>query len=397
MKVIRVSEGDLQLIVQDAGTITLYTGNQQGQVIVSGDLLVQGNTTTVQSETMTVKDNIIVLNKDETGAGVTLGTAGIQIDRGPSTPDAQILWDESATHYSPSTALTTPGTWVFRRDNATLTGIRTNSIDTNGGVLALINTGSAGYVTVTGTANYERNILTYTDTITYNPTFGVTVTDDDRIPNAKAMNDFILGSLTTYLPESFGAGNTLGTGFDTVRFTGTATFSGTTMTINTVTTGTVKVGLIVTGIGVAPGTTITAFITGTGGAGTYTVSSSHVLGPISVSIGDAVSKLTFSVDGTLEATIDANGLTVNNLNFDTNTISSTSSAMTLAPFNNTLNVDAYVTLLDQVSDPSATALTNKLYHKNVIGAGDSGLYFVNSTRGDELVSKRRAILFGMIF
>jgi hypothetical protein len=397
MKVIRVSEGDLQLIVQDAGTITLFTGSQQGQVVVSGDLLVQGNTTTVESETMTVKDNIIVVNKGETGAGVTLGTSGIQVDRGPSTPDAQILWDESATHYSPTTALTTLGTWVFRRDNSTLTGIRTNSIDTNGGVLALISTGSAGYVTVTGTANYERNILTYTDTATYNPLFGVTVTDDDRIPNAKAMSDYIAGSFATYLPESFGAGDTLATGFDTVRFTGTATFSGTTMTINTVTTGSVKVGLIITGAGITPGTTITAFLSGAGGLGQYTVSNSHILGPIAVTIGDSVSKLEFRVDNTLEATIDATGATVNNIKISNNTISSTSSSMTLDPFNNTLNVDAYVTLLDQVSDPTATALTNKFYHKNVIGAGDSGLYFVNSSRSDELVSKRRAILFGMIF
>lgn len=397
MKVIRVSNGDLQLIVQDAGTITLYTGPQQGQVVVSGDLLVQGNTTTVQSETMTVRDNIIVLNKDETGAGVTLGTAGIQVDRGPSTPDAQILWDESATHYSPTTALTTPGTWVFRRDNATLTGIRTNSIDTNGGVLALISTGSAGYVTVTGTANYERNILTYTDTVTYNPLFGVSILDDDRIPNAKAMGDYITGSLSTYVPESFGAGNTLGTGFDTVRFTGTATFSGTTMTVTNVTTGSLKVGLILTGTGITPGTTITAFLSGTGGLGQYTVSNTHSLGSTAITAGDAVSKLEFRVDNILKATIDSSGTTIDNLKVSTNTLSSTSASITLSPFDSTLNVDAYVTLLDQVSDPSATALTNKLYHKNVIGAGDTGLYFRNSTRGDELVSKRRAILFGMIF
>ncbi len=397
MKVIRVSDGDLQLIVQDAGTITLYTGNQSGQVVVSGDLLVQGNTTTVESETMTVKDNIVVVNKGETGAGVTLGTAGLQVDRGPSTPDAQILWDESATHYSPTTALTTAGTWVFRRDNTTLTGIRTNSIDTNGGVLALINTGSSGYVTVTGTANYERNILNYVDTVYYNPLAGVSILDDDRIPNAKAMGDYISGSLATYIPESFGAGDTLGTGFDTTRFTGTATFSGTTMTVTSVTTGSLKVGLILTGALITPGTTITGILTGFGGVGQYVVSNSHSLGATAISAGDATSKLEFRVDNTLKVTIDSTGTKIDNIKINTNTITSTSSSITVEPFDNNLNIDAYVTLLDQVSDPSSTALTNKLYHKNVIGAGDTGLYFKNSTRGDELVSKRRAILFGMIF
>jgi len=81
-KVVRVQDGDYKIVTQLNGTITLDTGNQIGQVIVTGDLLVQGNTTTVESETMTVKDNIIYLNYGETGAGVSLGTAGISIERG---------------------------------------------------------------------------------------------------------------------------------------------------------------------------------------------------------------------------------------------------------------------------------------------------------------------------
>lgn len=45
-----------------------------------------------------------------------------------------------------------------------------------------------------------------------------------------------------------------------------------TLTITAVTSGTVYVGMPVTGADIAPGTTITAFGTGTGGAGTYTMS-----------------------------------------------------------------------------------------------------------------------------
>jgi hypothetical protein len=399
MKIVSVSENDYKIRVRDGGAITLFTGNQTGTVIVSGDLLVQGNTTTVESETMTVKDNIIVLNSGETGAGVTLGSSGILIDRGPSTPDAELVWDENETHADTLSGSTVFGTWVFRRDNGTLAGIQTNSIDTNQGVLRLISSGSAGYVTVKGTANYERNVLAYVDNITYNPAAGVTLNpaDDDIIPNAKAMSDFVSGSLASFVAERFGAGDTVGEGFDTLRFTGVATFSGFTMTITSVTTGSVKVGQLITGAGITPGTVISAFGSGTGLLGTYTVSNSHSIIGLAISVGDAVSKLTFKVDNVLEATIDTNGLTVGNLNTNINTISSTTNEIILDPFNLNVQVEGHVSLVNQVSDPAAVGSLNKLYSKSALGAGDTGVYFANTSESGELVSKKRAIVFGMIF
>jgi hypothetical protein len=399
MKIVSVSDNDYKVRVRDGGTITLFTGNQSGTVIVSGDLLVQGDTTTVESETMVVKDNIIVLNSGETGAGVTLGSAGILIDRGPSTSDAELVWDENETHADALSGSTVFGTWVFRRDNGTLAGIQTNSIDTNQGVLRLISSGSAGYVTVKGTANYERNVLSYVDNVTFNPTFGVTLnpTDDDILPNAKAMSDFVIGSLTSFVAERFGAGDTVGEGFDTLRFSGVATFSGFTMTINSVVSGSVKVGQVVTGAGITPGTTITAFGAGTGLEGTYILDNSHSLGPIAITVGDAVSELTFKVDNVLEATIDSSGLTVGNINVDVNTISSTANEIILDPFNLNVQVEGHVSLVDQVSDPTAAGSMNKIYSKSSLGAGDTGVYFTNTSESGELVSKKRAILFGMIF
>lgn len=52
----------------------------------------------------------------------------------------------------------------------------------------------------------------------------------------------------------------------------TASISGTTITVATKTAGNLLVGQMVTGAGVTPGTSITSFLTGTGGTGTYTVS-----------------------------------------------------------------------------------------------------------------------------
>ena len=51
-------------------------------LVVTGDLTVNGDTVTVNSTTVTTKDNTIVLNDGETGAGVTKGSAGLEVDRG---------------------------------------------------------------------------------------------------------------------------------------------------------------------------------------------------------------------------------------------------------------------------------------------------------------------------
>jgi len=75
------------------GGITL-TPNASGEVLIEGDLTVQGTTTTVDSDDLVVKDNVITLNDGETGAGVTKGTAGITVDRGTEL-NYNIVFDES--------------------------------------------------------------------------------------------------------------------------------------------------------------------------------------------------------------------------------------------------------------------------------------------------------------
>ena len=57
----------------------------------------------------------------------------------------------------------------------------------------------------------------------------------------------------------------------------TASISLTTMTVSSVTSGTISVGMMISGYGVTPGTTITALGTGSGGTGTYTVSASQTV------------------------------------------------------------------------------------------------------------------------
>lgn len=53
-------------------------------IIIDGNLTVTGSTTSVETVNSNITDNIIVLNNGESGAGVTAGSAGIEIDRGSS-------------------------------------------------------------------------------------------------------------------------------------------------------------------------------------------------------------------------------------------------------------------------------------------------------------------------
>ena len=67
-----------------------------GNVTVSGNLTVNGTTTTVNSNTVSVGDNIIVLNSDETGTPSQ--NAGIEVERGTST-NVSLLFDEGTDRW----------------------------------------------------------------------------------------------------------------------------------------------------------------------------------------------------------------------------------------------------------------------------------------------------------
>lgn len=53
-----------------------------GDASIAGNLYVEGNTVLLNTEVISFEDNIIVINNQETGDGVTLNQAGLEIDRG---------------------------------------------------------------------------------------------------------------------------------------------------------------------------------------------------------------------------------------------------------------------------------------------------------------------------
>lgn len=64
-----------------------------GDTTIQGNLYVEGNTSLLDTNVMEFKDNIILVNNQETSAGVTLYQAGLEIDRG-SLETFRIIYNE---------------------------------------------------------------------------------------------------------------------------------------------------------------------------------------------------------------------------------------------------------------------------------------------------------------
>ena len=171
-----VTDGDYTIKVNDGGSVFIDTGNQIGQLYLTGNLVVNGSTTTVTSAELNIDDNIIVVNNGEAGVGVTLGKAGIRVDRG-SLPDTQMVFDETVSWNDPVSQTIKTGGFKFEDENGSNIGLQVRSITTGGGDLYLINAGT-GVINVSGTNNYEQQ-----------------VTDDDDIPNKKYVDDSVVAQV----------------------------------------------------------------------------------------------------------------------------------------------------------------------------------------------------------
>lgn len=104
--------------INSFANITLATNT----VFVDGNLIVGGNSTNVYKTDLSISDNTITLNKGEPGTGVTLITAGLEVDRGLA-PNVSLLWNETYSR------------WTLTTDGTTFANIATS---TGAGTMALI-------------------------------------------------------------------------------------------------------------------------------------------------------------------------------------------------------------------------------------------------------------------
>jgi len=135
------------------GVISLATNQDVtfDDVIVGGNLTVNGTTTTVNSNTVNIGDNIITLNSDETGTPSQ--DAGITIERGTST-NKSLVWTESTDKWGVGSETFVAGTFEgnLTGNASTATALATaRTIALTGDVTGSVSFNGTSNATITAT------------------------------------------------------------------------------------------------------------------------------------------------------------------------------------------------------------------------------------------------------
>jgi hypothetical protein len=132
------------------GNVTTAAGTSNfNDVVIAGDLTVQGTTTSIETTNTDITDNVITLNNGEVGAGITNTTSGIEIDRG-SEANVTFVYDDSVDKWTVGAETLVAGTV-----EAALTGDVTGDIS---GDVTSIGTSSFATVTISGDTNATGTI-----------------------------------------------------------------------------------------------------------------------------------------------------------------------------------------------------------------------------------------------
>ena len=322
-KYLNVPDGNYKVAVQTGGTIYLDTGFETGYVEISGNLLVKGDQTTVNTAQLDIEDNIITLNSGETGAGITLNSAGIKIERG-SLPDTFFKYDEDVNGF------------IAIDSASALMPLATGKIDSRSQNL-LLDAGTST-IGVSPTVDYEQKVFTYSGaTLT-----GYDAAKADVIPNTQAVVDYVAYNFANVFLSQIGDGDV--------------------------------------------------------------TKSSIVIADFENSGADSV--ITFAIDGNTVSQLYADRWEFDDLRFTGSVIDTLSSNEDLVlkssgtgsiRIDDTLHLNRVPSDDDASMAPTAPSDGTKIYVANEY-TGKSGIFFANDQGSrDELVSKNRALLFGMLF
>lgn len=135
-----LSTGGATVTSLDAGAgLIKTTGNIQGEnLTLAGNLTVNGTTTNIDTTNLVIEDNIVVLNKNQTGTPSTTLKSGIEVERGDEN-NAKLYWDESADTWK----LDIGGTIKTVAFNENLTSHTSNSSNPHSVTKAQVGLGNA--------------------------------------------------------------------------------------------------------------------------------------------------------------------------------------------------------------------------------------------------------------
>ena len=214
---------------------------------------------------------------DSTGA--TANTNPIVLDSAGRV--AGEVWLTTGSNYK-FVLKTSAGVTIWTNDNiagvpaSSITSLRLNGATSGYVDLQTVPIAGANTITfpaATGTVLLDPNTA-FTGTTTFQ-TISATQDINGRTFNASGsitIGSYLYGSGTGQFKIPAGT-----TAQRAGSFTGIGSITGTTLALSSVASGAAYVGATITGTGVTAGTRITEFLTGTGGAGTYTVSASQTV------------------------------------------------------------------------------------------------------------------------
>jgi hypothetical protein len=192
-----IQTGNSNISITDTGTGTVtvtvdgstaLTVTSEG-VVVAGNFTVSGTTTTVNSNTVSVADNIVTLNSDATGTPTQ--NAGIEVERGDDA-NVQVRWNEGSD------------TWTFTNDGSVYYPLATGTDD--------LAEGSTNQYFTTGRARGAISASSGTG-VSYNSTTGAISLGS--VPNSSLANSSItingaavsLGGTRTLDTDAIGEGS----------------------------------------------------------------------------------------------------------------------------------------------------------------------------------------------
>jgi hypothetical protein len=147
----KTANTDLSLSADGTGKVYLNDNAEvNGNLVVGGNLTVSGTTTTVNSETISLADNIIDLNSNFT-SGTPTENSGIKIKRGDSA-DVQMRWNESTDK------------WDFTNDGTNYSSVAGLESPTFTGTVSGVTKSMVGLGSVDNTADSAKPVSTATQT-----------------------------------------------------------------------------------------------------------------------------------------------------------------------------------------------------------------------------------------
>lgn len=313
--------------------VTNNSSNHTGTVTIVGNLDIIGQTTQIEAQDSRITDNIVVLNSGETNSYVTLGTSGLLIARGNSD-----TYPNAATLLYNDTnywnVASVATRGVFEFKSALLgSAIQVNAIRIN-------LDGGNNTLNILGDDN-PTAVINVKGTDNY----ASRVLDDDDIPNKKYVDSaFFLG---TEVAKKIQVGDTF------VKITDDSITS--------------------TDPNYGPPKIYGALGTSTNVVFRLEGTQAQIQG---ITIDDYVVRVnTTATDLILQ------------VQTGTNVLTGTASVA----------IDSPLKLKEYPYGVTPEAFNTTIYNSGTPGGGGTGLYYVNTESTDELVSRRKAIIYGIIF